>query len=276
MAKVYQGEIHVKFQVLGPVEIETDDGTQVSPRALKLRSLLAYLCTHHGEAVSSGRLIEALWSGTPPQTASTALHVYVSKLRKHLHALDLDAAALITTQPPGYRLRLVGCDLDVYEFDRLLGVARECRQAGDREKASKTLDRAISLWRGQALEDLRGIPAFESLGRRLDERRSFAHEQRFELELELGNHKALVGEIYSLLDDRSTWENLYAYLMVALYRSGRTAEALATYSRVRRNLVEDHGIEPAPRLQRLQHAILTHAPALDDCGADQLVGVLAA
>ncbi|MFD5619434.1 BTAD domain-containing putative transcriptional regulator [Streptomyces yangpuensis] len=266
----------MKFQVLGPVEIETADGVQVSPRALKLRSLLAYLCAHHGEAVSSGRLIEALWSGAPPQTASTALHVYVSKLRKHLQGLDLDGAALITTQPPGYKLRLIGCELDVYEFDQLLGIAREFRRVGEREKASATFERAISLWRGQALEDLRSIPAFESLGRRLDERRSFAHEQRFELELELGNHKALVGEIYALLDDRSTWENLYGYLMVALYRSGRTAEALATYSRVRRNLVEDHGIEPAPRLQRLQHAILTHAPSLDDCGADQLVGVNAA
>ncbi|MFJ6757516.1 BTAD domain-containing putative transcriptional regulator [Streptomyces sp. NPDC091273] len=266
----------MKFQVLGPVGMEAEDGTQVSPRPLKVRSLLAYLCTHHGEAVSSGRLIEALWSGTPPQTAATALHVYVSQLRKHLRALGLDAAALVTTQPPGYRLRLGGCDLDVHAFDRLLGTAREFRRAGEREKASESLGQAISLWRGQALEDLRGIPAFESIGRRLDERRSFAHEQRFELELELGNHQALVGEIRALLDSRSTWENLYAYLMVALYRSGRTTEALATYGRLRRNLVEDHGIEPAPRLQRLQHAILTHAPALDDCGADQLVGANAA
>ncbi|WP_176711163.1 AfsR/SARP family transcriptional regulator [Streptomyces sp. Ncost-T6T-1] len=266
----------MKFQVLGPVEIETPGGAQVSPRALKVRSLLAYLCAHHDETVSSGRLIEALWSGTPPQTASTALHVYVSKLRKHLQGLGLDGTSLITTQPPGYRLRLLECDLDVYEFDRLLAKGREFRELGDLVKASESLDRAISLWRGQALEDLRGIPAFESLGRRLDERRSFAREQRFELELELGNHKALVGEIYSLLDDRSTWENIYGYLMVALYRSGRTTEALATYSRVRRNLVEDHGIEPAPRLQRLQHAILTHDPSLDDFGADRLARVTVA
>lgn len=101
--------------------METEDGAQVAPRLLEVRSLLACLCAHRGAAVSSGRLIEALWSGTPPQTASTALHVYVSQLRKQLRAHGLDAAALVTPQPPGYRLRLGGCELDVHAFDRLLG-----------------------------------------------------------------------------------------------------------------------------------------------------------
>ncbi|MFE2979026.1 BTAD domain-containing putative transcriptional regulator [Streptomyces sp. NPDC059258] len=253
----------VKFQMLGPIEITTPEGSRVAPKALKLRSLLAYLCTHHDEVVSSGQLIEAMWSGAPPQTASTALHVYVSKLRKHLQAMGLDASSLLVTRPPGYQLNLSGATLDVSELERLLAEARELRQFCRKEEASAVFSQATSLWRGRALEDLRDIPAFESIGRQLDERRIYAQEQRFELELELGNHMALIGELYPLIDDRSTSENLHGLLMLALYRSGRTAEALATYSCIRRNLVDDFGIDPAPRLQRLQHAILTHDPSLD-------------
>ncbi|RSS44915.1 BTAD domain-containing putative transcriptional regulator [Streptomyces sp. WAC08241] len=263
----------MKFRVLGPVEIETVEGCRATPRALKLRSLLAYLCVYRGETVSSSRLTEAIWSGAPPRTASTALHVYVSKLRKHLDGLGLDASSVIATQPPGYRLNLGECVLDVSELDVLLTTAAELRQRGCQEKASQILGRAISLWRGRALEDLRDLPVFESIGRQLDERLSFAQEQRFEIELKLGNHQKIVGELYSLVDDRPTWENLHGYLMLALYRGGRTAEALSVFDRIRRNLVVELGIEPAPRLQRLHHAVLTHDPSLGAHNADVLVGV---
>ncbi|WP_037887400.1 BTAD domain-containing putative transcriptional regulator [Streptomyces sp. NRRL S-87] len=252
----------MRFRVLGPVEIETGEGFQATPKALKLRSLLAYLCVHRGEAVSSSRLTEALWSGAPPRTASTALHVYVSKLRKHLDGLGLDASSVITTQPPGYRLNPGDYTLDVAELDTLLTTAAELRRRGCPERASQVLGRAVSLWQGRALEDLRELPLFDSIGRQLDERLSFAQEQRFEIELELGNHKGIVGELYSLVDDRPTWENLHEYLMLALYRGGRTAEALSIFDRIRRNLVGEFGIEPAPRLQRLHHAVLTHDPSL--------------
>ncbi|MEU3051515.1 AfsR/SARP family transcriptional regulator [Streptomyces sp. NPDC006984] len=262
----------MRFRVLGPVEIATVEGNPATPKALKLRSLLAYLCMHRGEAVSSSRLIEALWSGAPPRTASTALHVYVSKLRKHLESIGLDASSVITTQPPGYRLNLGDHSLDVSELDTLLATAAELRQHGCPEKASQIFGRAVSLWRGRAFEDLRDLSVFESIGRQLDERLTFAQEQRFEIELELGNHKEIIGELYSLVDDRPTWENLHGYLMLALYRGGRTAEALSTFGRIRRNLVTELGIEPAPRLQRLHHAVLTHDPSLGACGADVLVG----
>ncbi|MCX4763957.1 AfsR/SARP family transcriptional regulator [Streptomyces sp. NBC_01275] len=253
----------VKFQVLGPIGIATQDGLQVAPKALKLRSLLAYLCAHREEVVSVSRLTEVLWSGAPPRTAPTALHVYISKLRQYLQSLGLDATSLIVTQPPGYRINLSGHVLDLDQFEVLLARAGRLRSSLESlEEASEVLDSAIALWRGRALEDLRTVPAFDSLGQRLDERRAFAHTQRLEIELELGNHKAVISEISSLIDERPTWENLYGYLMVALYRSGRTAEALAAYGRIRQVLVQDLGIEPGPQLKRLQQSILTHDPAL--------------
>lgn len=237
---------------------------------MKLRSLLAYLCANHDEVVSSGQLIDALWAGAPPQTASTALHVYISKLRKHLQDIGLDAMSVLATRPPGYQLNLSGMTLDANDLEYLLTRARELREFGRKEEASEVFSQAIALWRGRALEDLREIPAFDSIGLQLDERRIFAQEQRFELELELGNHTAIIGELFPLVDSRSTSENLHGLLMIALYRSGRTAEALATYSCIRRNLVDDFGIEPTPRLQRLQYAILAHDPSLDGRGAHLL------
>ncbi|KOX44170.1 MULTISPECIES: AfsR/SARP family transcriptional regulator [Streptomyces] len=263
----------MKFQMLGPIEIQTSDGRQVTPKAMKLRSLLAYLCANRDEVASSSQLIDALWSGAPPQTAPTALHVYISKLRKHLQDIGLDAMSVLATRPPGYQLNLSGVALDVNDLENLLAKARVLRESGRKEEASEVFGQAIALWRGRALEDLRDIPAFDSIGRQLDERRVLAQEQRFELELELGNHTAIIGELFPLVDNRTTSENLHGLLMIALYRSGRTAEALATYSCLRRNLVDDFGIEPTPRLQRLQYAILAHDPSLDGHGAHLLNAV---
>ncbi|MGW2812589.1 AfsR/SARP family transcriptional regulator [Streptomyces sp. NPDC001415] len=253
----------MKFLILGPLEIETQDGRQVAPRALKLRSLLAYLCAHSGEVVSTARLTEALWSGAPPRTAPTALYVYVSKLRQYLHSLGLDGTAMISTQPPGYRFNLAGHDLDLREFESLLSKAEELKSLNCDEKASEVLNSAISLWRGRAVEDLRTIPAFDTLGQCLDERNAFTHIQRFEIELELGNHKGIISDIYSLIARNPTWEILYEYLMVALYRSGRTVEALAAYGQIRKALVQELGVEPGPRVQRLHQAVLSHDPSLN-------------
>ncbi|WP_073751038.1 AfsR/SARP family transcriptional regulator [Streptomyces sp. CB03234] len=242
--------------------METLDDQQVAPRALKLRSLLAYLCAHDGEAVSTARLTEALWSGAPPRTALTALHVYVSKLRRYLQSLGLDAAEVIITQPPGYRFNLDGHDLDLKQFNGLISKAEELRSVGCSEKASVVLNSAIALWRGRAFDDLRSVPAFDAVGQGLDERYTLAHMQRFEIELELGNHKGIIGEIYALIAAHPTWESLYEYLMVALYRSGRTVEALAAYGQIRKAMVQDLGVEPGPRIQRLHQAVLSHDPCL--------------
>ncbi len=169
---------------------------------------------------------------------------------------------MITTQPPGYRFNLGGHDLDLKQFEKKISKAVELKSLGCSEEASAALCSAMSLWRGRALGDLRAMSAFDAVGQCLDERQTFAHMQRFEIELELGNHQGIIGEIYSLIAEHPTWESLYEYLMVALYRSGRTVEALAAYGQIRKAMVQDLGVEPGPRVQRLHQAVLSHDPSL--------------
>jgi DNA-binding SARP family transcriptional activator len=251
------------FRILGPLEIDASDGTAAGPQALKLRSLLALLCVYHGKAVSTERLTEALWSGEPPRTAATALQVYVSKLRKHFVTQGL-VGAHITTRPPGYQLVLPAGSLDLQRFETLSAESRARHAQGDAEAASRILGSAMALWRGPALEDLRTIAAFENIGHGLDELRIGAYEQHVELELALGRHGSLTSRLYGLIDEQPTWENLYAYLMIALYRGGRIAEALTIYDRIRRVLVEGLGLEPGVRLQNLQRAVLSRDVRLED------------
>ncbi|MFJ2609952.1 BTAD domain-containing putative transcriptional regulator [Streptomyces sp. NPDC087425] len=253
----------MQFQILGPLEIETRDGQHVSPRALKLRSLLAYLCIHSTRSVSMDRLIEALWSGMPPQSATTALHVYVSQLRKYLSGVGVDPKLLVT-RPPGYRLDLCSQTLDMRRFESLLCDFRSLQAQDQLEAAAEALNTALALWRGPALEDLRAVPFFHNLCRQLNEKRTFAYEQKFELELKLGRHNSLIGELYSLIDEQPTREGLYWHLMIALYRSGRIAESLAEYGRIRKILVQDLGVEPGLKLQKLHRAILAREAWLED------------
>ncbi|MFJ5553335.1 BTAD domain-containing putative transcriptional regulator [Streptomyces sp. NPDC093225] len=257
----------MQFRILGPLEIETLDGQRVSPRALKLRSLLAYLCMHSTRPVSMDRLIDALWSGTPPQSATTALHVYVSQLRKYLSSVGVDPQ-LIVTQPPGYRLDLCSQTLDLRRFESLLCHFRSLHAQDRLEEAAEALNTALALWRGPALEDLRVVPFFHNLCRQLNEKRAFAYEQKFEIELKLGRHNSLIGELYSLIDEQPTRENLYWHLMIALYRSGRIAESLAEYGRIRKILVQDLGVEPGLKLQKLHRAILAREAWLDHSWED--------
>ncbi|GAA4228946.1 hypothetical protein GCM10022254_20270 [Actinomadura meridiana] len=249
-------------KVLGPVEMETLSGYVTTPKSVKVRSLLAYLAAYQGKAVSPSRIIEALWSGVPPRTASTALHVHMSKLRKFIREFGVDADSVITTEVCGYRLDPSNCEVDIHVLEQTLEKSAQLIAMGRGEHASDTLKGAISLWRGPAFEDLRGNPTFEIIGRRVDEQRVYACEQRFELELQLGHHKALIREIYSQLDRYVTQENLYEYLLIALYRSGRQVDALEAYGKLRWVLAEDLGVEPSPRLRQLHRAILDHDPCL--------------
>ncbi|MEU2059717.1 AfsR/SARP family transcriptional regulator [Streptomyces sp. NPDC013455] len=227
----------------------------MSPWAPKIRALLSYLCCHNATAVSPERLINAIWAGTPPQSASTALHVYICNLRSRFRELGLDASVL-TTRPTGYELRLDHSSLDLNLFEAHLTHACDLQKRGELEAASEALAAAVSLWRGPALEGFRDLPAFEGIGRLLDEKRVYAHERRLQLELDLGRHQALISELYSLIESHPTWESLYGYLMIALYRSGRTADALRAFDQIRTVLVEELGIEPARRLQHIQRSIL--------------------
>jgi DNA-binding SARP family transcriptional activator/tetratricopeptide (TPR) repeat protein len=252
------------FHILGPIEAIESDG----PLALggsKQRALLGMLLLHAGEVVSSDRLIDELWPGERREEALKALQVAVSRLRR---ALEPDRPAgvgsrLILTRPPGYELRLDDASLDARRFEALLHEGRRELAAGDPRSARAKLDDALGLWRGPPLADL----AYESFCQaevgRLQELRMSALEERIAAELELGRHAEVVGELGTLVREQPLRERLRGQLMLALYRSGRQAEALDAYADARRTLVEELGIEPARELRELHQAILEQDPRLD-------------
>jgi DNA-binding SARP family transcriptional activator len=252
------------FHILGPIEAIESDG----PLALggsKQRALLGMLLLHANEVVSNDRLIEELWPGERREEALKALQVAVSRLRK---ALEPDRPSgvdsrLILTRPPGYELRLDHEQLDAKRFEALVDEGRRQLAAGDALTARAKLEDALRLWRGPPLADL----AYESFCQaevgRLDELHVAALEERIAAELELGRHAELIGELRTLVREQPLRERLRAQLMVALYRSGRQAEALEAYTDARRTLVGELGIEPARELRELHHAILEQNPGLD-------------
>lgn len=241
----------MEFRVLGPLEVE-HDGLALDVRGSKRRALLALLVLHANEVIRSDRLIEELWGEHPPANASAALHSHISRLRK-----DLGGDVLVT-KPWGYVLRADPEAIDVQRFERLLAEARPLA-AGERRGK---LTEALALWRGPALTDLGIEPAFEVETARLEDLRLSALEQRIDADLELGLHEALVPELEGLVGEHPLRKQLRGQLILALYRSGRQAEALETYRETRRVLVEELGIEPSSELRELERAILRQDPSL--------------
>jgi DNA-binding SARP family transcriptional activator len=247
----------MEFRLVGPVEVVRDDGP-LPLRGPKQRALLALLLLHANEALSRDHLVDALWGEQPPATAQKALQVYVSQLRKLI-----EPERLLETTPTGYRLLLEPGQLDVDRFEALLGEARSASAEGDAAEASRLFAMALSLWRGPALADLAYEPFAQSEISRLEELRVAALEGRIEAELQLGRHSELTAELEALSGEHPLREHLRGLLMLALYRSGRQAEALDVYQDARRVLVEELGIEPGRELRELEQAILRQDPALD-------------
>jgi DNA-binding SARP family transcriptional activator len=239
----------VEFRVLGPVEAVVE-GRSVPLPAAKPRALLAVLLLNRNRVVPVSELIDDLWSEEPPETVTKALQVYVSQLRKAI------GADRVLTKPPGYSLRVDEGELDLDVFERLVLEGRERLAAGDAEAAAEQLGQALELWRGPALAEFRAEPFARDAGARLEESQLATVEDRIEAELALGRHDRLVGELEELVRRHPFRERLRGQLMLALYRSGRQADALDLYRRTRETLVEELGIDPGPALQELEQAIL--------------------
>ncbi len=245
----------MEFRVLGPLEVV--DGRRSLPLGgAKPRSVLAVLLLHANETVTSEKLIDELWGGTPPETAAKALQGYVSNLRKTL------PPDVILTRPRGYAIELEPEQLDRTRFERALAEGRHALARGHAATAAELLRDALALWRGQALADFASDGVAQAEIARLEELRLVAHELRHDAELALGRHAELVGELESIVAAHPLRERLHAQLMLALYRSGRQADALRVYAERRRALVDELGIEPGPELQQLQQAILRQDEAL--------------
>jgi DNA-binding SARP family transcriptional activator len=242
----------VEFRILGPLEVY-EGGKPVQLGGRNQRALLALLLLNAGEVVSTDRLIDGLWGEEPPRTASTSLQNAVSQLRKLL------TAERVVTKSPGYLLRLDGDELDAVRVAELAANARTV----DAEARVASLRAAESLWHGAPLADF-GFDSFAQPAiARLNELRLNVIEERIEAELELGRHTDVIGELEALLGEHPLREGLRSLVMLALYRSGRQADALQAYQDGRRILIEQLGIDPSPTLQRLHGAILRQERSLE-------------
>jgi DNA-binding SARP family transcriptional activator len=247
----------VDFRILGPLEV-WHDGRPVPLSGARQRALLAILLVHAGEVVSSDRLMDDLWGEKLPAAGHTALRVRVSQLRKALGP----GGELLVTQAPGYALRIQPSQLDLARFERMVADGERALGAGEAERAVEVLGDALGLWRGAPLADLPYAPFAQAPVVRLQELRLAAVELRIDAELALGRHRRLAGELQALVAEHPLRERLCGQLMLALYRDGRQAAALAVFSAARTRLVEEIGIEPGPPLRELQQRILEQDPEL--------------
>jgi YVTN family beta-propeller protein len=249
----------VEIRILGPLEV-VEDGRPVVVGAPKVRVLLAVLLLHRGEVVSTDRLIDALWGQRASPTATKTVQVYVSNLRKAL------GDGLLVTEGRGYVLQAEPGQVDVDRFDAFAAEGRRALEHGDASTAAAVLTEALGVWRGPVLADFAYEPFAQSEIARLEEARLAVLENRIDADLALGEHARLVGELEALVREHPLRERLRGQLMLALYRSGRQADALQAYRDARRELLDELGLEPGRALQELERAILAHDPALEPPG----------
>ncbi|TDD17761.1 AfsR/SARP family transcriptional regulator [Nonomuraea diastatica] len=244
------------FKILGPLSAERE-GSEIHLGGSLQRVVLATLLLDANRIVPISRLIEAAWGETPPETARNQIQIRVSSLRRTLGD-DGRPFTLFITRPPGYLIKVKPAQLDLADFDELTGRA----QQEEPEQAAKTLRRALTLWRGPALSNV-SSDLVQTTAYGLNERRLLAHEQCIEFELATGFHQQLVAELRGLVQDNPLRERLHGHLMLALYRSGRQAEALQVFRSYRRMLLDTLGLEPGDELRRLELAILNQEAGLE-------------
>jgi DNA-binding SARP family transcriptional activator len=256
------------FRILGSLEV-VHEGRPVDVPGTRQRELLAILLLHAGEVVSTDRLIDDLWQSRPPEAGATALRVRVSQLRRALGP----AGALLQTRSPGYVMALAPGQLDLWRFERLVDHGHRAFTGGDAAAAADDLREALALWRGPPLADFSYMSFAQGAIVRLDELRLTAIELRMDAELALGHHSRLTAELQALVRDNPLRERLWGHLMLALYRSGRQAEALGAYREARRRLVDEIGLEPGPALRELERRILAQDEGLAGAAADPTAAV---
>ena len=247
----------MEFRILGELEVE-EDGRAVVLGGARQRALLTNLLLHAGEVVSADRLIDDLYGAHPPATAAKSLQAHISRLRR-----ALGGEKRLRTRGGGYVLELSEGELDVERFSTLLEAGHRSLAAGQAEQAVATLLQALDLWRGPPLADVAYAEFAQGEVARLEELHLAAVEELVDARIALGRHAEVVGELERLVAAHPLRERLRASLLLALYRSGRQAEALDAYQETRAILVEELGIEPTRALRELHQAILNQDPALD-------------
>ncbi|MEV0581442.1 BTAD domain-containing putative transcriptional regulator [Nonomuraea sp. NPDC050310] len=245
------------FRVLGHLELDFP-GSSVHIGAHKQRALLAMLLLRAGRPVSTDQLITELWPQAVPPTAGASLRTYVYRLRRHLRPLA-GTGLRLSTCGFGYRLCLPSGLLDAAEFERLLGQGSLALERGEHCRASERLGAALALWRGAMLPDM-DIDLVRGERDRLHETMLCARELWLEAELGCGRHRQVVADLERLVSEHPFREALWSLLITALARSGRRADALSAWTRVRSLLAVELGTGPAPELVLLQRSILRGEP----------------
>ncbi|MEV5773402.1 AfsR/SARP family transcriptional regulator [Streptomyces antimycoticus] len=261
------------FHLLGPLEV-LDDGAPVPLGGVIKRGALAHLLIHANSVVATSRLLAALWPGDTPLTARKMLQNAVRDLRRTLSCEPgSEGRAVLVTDAPGYRLRVDPDTVDLLRFRRAVERGHTEVAAGSYASAARVLREGLGLWRGPALADLVEDGLVWPEPAAWENSRLNALEDLFEAELACGRHHAVLGELQAVAAAEPTRERLSCQLMLALYRCGRQTEALAAYRHRRVELVERYGLEPTREMQKLERAILAHAPELDPPSPPALVDV---
>jgi DNA-binding SARP family transcriptional activator len=253
----------MRFGILGPLQVVGDDGREVAVGGRMPRALLVVLLLRPNEVITSDRLAEDLWAGEPPPSRTKGLQVHVSRLRHALAAgrSDPHDERLVTTAG-GYVLKVGPDELDATRCERLIAEARSLVAAGRIEESLAAFSAALELWRGTVLSDFQYDAFAQAEIARLGELRAAALEERIAVEVMLGREAQVLGELERLVREYPYRERLQGQLMLALYRAGRQAEALARYRAARSVLVDELGIEPSAELRQLHEAILAQDEAL--------------
>ena len=247
----------VDYRVLGPLEVHRA-GERIEPTSPKQRALLLDLLVHRGRSVSRDRLIDDLWGEAAPATAPGVLQNYVSALRRNLGA---DA---IQTVGAGYGLAIATGQVDADRFEHEIERARSARAAGDAAGMQLHSLAALAMWRGDPLVDVAYEPFARASIAQLDALRGEAIELQLEAEILAGRPRQAIPGLEAAVDAHPLREQLWWLLMLALYRSGRQADALRSFQRARRAVTDQLGLEPSARLRELEEAILAHDPGLDE------------
>jgi DNA-binding SARP family transcriptional activator len=252
----------VEFRILGPVELWVN-GQRYDFGSPKERCVLGIFLWQLGQPVSTDGLVDLLWDGNPPDRALTSLYVYVSRLRKDLKRATGQDRRWLRRRSGYYTMDVDREAVDLHRFRELRGQARAAAERGDDDRAAALFHEAEKLWRGTPLAGLSGTWA-EGVRVSLEKERLDAIRDRIKAELRLGRHAALVSEISDLVAQQPLDQELVEHLMMALYRCGRQAEALATYRRVHHRLVDEVGSEPRSALRALHQRMLNGDPELDE------------
>jgi DNA-binding SARP family transcriptional activator len=257
---MYAADTPVAFGLLGPLLVTDVNGAAIPVPAAKQRIIMAALLLRANATVSGNRLADALWEDRPPPNAGAVIRTYVARLRRTLGQMG----TRLVSRPTGYAIEVrEPGELDLAKLERFRTELREAADTGQWDRVALLSSKALNLWRGVPLEDVPSVMLHRFDAKRLDELRLQLATTHIDAELHLGQEHYLLAELRQFAGEHPLCEHIQAQLMLAYYRCGRQAEALALYRKVRASLVDELGIEPGPELRELHQLILTADPALN-------------